>query len=45
MLESGLTLDQIMYLHINFHKLVYEYAQQVWNRITPAFENVTLGDY
>ena len=23
----------------------YEQAQQVWNRITPEHENVTLGDY
>ena len=23
----------------------YEHAQQVWNRITPELENVTLEDY
>ena len=23
----------------------YEHAQQVWNRITPGHENITLGDY
>ena len=23
----------------------YEHAQQVWNRITPEQENITLGDY
>ena len=23
----------------------YEYAEQVWNRITPMHENITLGDY
>ena len=23
----------------------YEHAQQIWNRITPEYENITLGDY
>ena len=23
----------------------YEYAKQVWNRTTPEFWNITLGDY
>ena len=23
----------------------YEHAQQVWNRITPGHENITLRDY
>ena len=23
----------------------HEHAQQVWNRITPRHENITLGDY
>ena len=23
----------------------HEHAQQVWNRITPEHENITLGDY
>ena len=23
----------------------YKHAQQVWNRITPEHENITLGDY
>ena len=23
----------------------YEHAQQVWNRMTPGHEDITLGDY
>ena len=23
----------------------YDHTQQVWNRITPGHENITLGDY
>ena len=23
----------------------YDHAQQVWNRITSEYENITLGDY
>ena len=23
----------------------YEHAQQIWNRVTPRHENITLGDY
>ena len=46
--ETSLPPKDTFYSRLNMNVISgqgYEQAQQVWNRITPEHENVTLGDY
>ena len=46
--ETSLQPKDTFYSRLNMKGISdqdYEYAQQVWNRITPEHENITLGDY
>ena len=46
--EPSLSLKDAFYSRLNMKGISdkdYEYVQQVWNRITPEHENITLGDY
>ena len=46
--ETKLPVKEAFYSKLNMKGISdkdYEHAQQVWERITPESENVTLGDY
>ena len=46
--ETKLPSRNAFYSKVNMKNITdqdCEHAQQVWNRKTPAFESVTLGDY
>ena len=46
--ETSLPPKDAFYSRFNMNGINdqdYEHAQQVWNRITPEHENITLGDY
>ena len=46
--ETSLPPKDVFYSRLNMKGVSdhdYENAQQVWNRITPEHENITLGDY
>ena len=46
--ETSLPPKDAFYSRLNMKGISdqdYEHAQQVWNRITPEHENITLGDY
>ena len=46
--EASLPPKDAFYSRLNMKGISdqdYEDAQQVWNRITPEHENITLGDY
>ena len=46
--ETSLPPKDVFYSRLNMKGISdqdYEHAQQVWNRITPEHENITLGDY
>ena len=46
--QTSLPLKDAFYSRLNMKGISdqeHEHAQQVWNRITPEHENITLGDY
>ena len=46
--ETSLTPEGAFYSRLNMKGISdqdYKHAQQIWNRITPGHENITLGGY
>ena len=46
--ETSLPPKNAYYSRLNIKGIAdqdYEHAKQVWNRVTPEHENITLGDY